>query len=288
MELARTLETLISTLFPSSWNSNFAVLGLLSLFGLSKWNTSANERPRILLRLSEFGLMLFSIHLVVHVFKSADLIFSSLGLRTVLPHLVIQIPRTSDSVPSVTYNIIAATTLFLLYILVWDFWQYWLHRFMHLGLPYAYLHHFHHSATMNILTSFRHSIPEYFFVFFSFNIPFSVLLSFSYPQVNMYFFYTFFTTVSLALHTRLWIPFRWLGYFLMLPNHHLLHHALDTKFFGSNYGNIITLWDRLFGTYTDPWQLSKSERDNIRTGGAISARGESMGFLGARDSSGVR
>ena len=42
------------------------------------------------------------------------------------------------------------------------------------------------------------------------------------------------------------------GKVLMSPAAHRLHHIRDEALMGANYGNTITLWDRLFGTYTDP------------------------------------
>ncbi len=43
-----------------------------------------------------------------------------------------------------------------------------------------------------------------------------------------------------------------LGRWLMSPAAHRLHHIDDLEMCGANYGNTLTLWDRLFGTYTDP------------------------------------
>lgn len=42
------------------------------------------------------------------------------------------------------------------------------------------------------------------------------------------------------------------GKVMMSPAAHRLHHIRDEALMGANYGNTITLWDRLFGTYTDP------------------------------------
>ena len=42
------------------------------------------------------------------------------------------------------------------------------------------------------------------------------------------------------------------GRWLMSPAAHRLHHILDQTLMGSNYGNMLTLWDRLFGTWRDP------------------------------------
>lgn len=42
------------------------------------------------------------------------------------------------------------------------------------------------------------------------------------------------------------------GKWLISPAAHRLHHIRDETLMGSNYGNMLTLWDRLFGTWRDP------------------------------------
>lgn len=43
-----------------------------------------------------------------------------------------------------------------------------------------------------------------------------------------------------------------LGKLLISPAAHRLHHIRDETLMGTNYGNTVTLWDKLFGTYCDP------------------------------------
>lgn len=43
-----------------------------------------------------------------------------------------------------------------------------------------------------------------------------------------------------------------LGKVLMSPSAHRLHHIRDEHLMGYNFGNTVTLWDKLFGTYLDP------------------------------------
>lgn len=42
------------------------------------------------------------------------------------------------------------------------------------------------------------------------------------------------------------------GRWLISPAAHRLHHIRDETLMGSNYGNMLALWDRLFGTWRDP------------------------------------
>ncbi len=43
-----------------------------------------------------------------------------------------------------------------------------------------------------------------------------------------------------------------LGRVLISPAAHRLHHVRDESLMGANYGNMLTVWDRLFGTWADP------------------------------------
>lgn len=43
-----------------------------------------------------------------------------------------------------------------------------------------------------------------------------------------------------------------IGRVLISPAAHRLHHIRDEALMGANYGNTVTLWDKLFGTYVDP------------------------------------
>jgi sterol desaturase/sphingolipid hydroxylase (fatty acid hydroxylase superfamily) len=43
-----------------------------------------------------------------------------------------------------------------------------------------------------------------------------------------------------------------LGKVFISPAAHRLHHIRDEELMGSNYGNMLTIWDQVFGTYVDP------------------------------------
>ncbi|GAA4404087.1 hypothetical protein GCM10023187_20900 [Nibrella viscosa] len=55
-------------------------------------------------------------------------------------------------------------------------------------------------------------------------------------------------------HANIQLP-RWaekaLGWLLVTPNMHHVHHHYVLPHTNSNYGNIFTVWDRLFGTYME-------------------------------------
>lgn len=70
-------------------------------------------------------------------------------------------------------------------------------------------------------------------------------------------------------HSHLWIRFgpRW-GRLLLGPAHHQLHHSADPAHFGHNLGNVLTLFDRLFGTFRMPEPRRQPLRFGVDDGAA--------------------
>jgi sterol desaturase/sphingolipid hydroxylase (fatty acid hydroxylase superfamily) len=54
-----------------------------------------------------------------------------------------------------------------------------------------------------------------------------------------------------GIHTerigRLWRP---IEYVFNTPSHHRVHHGSNEQYLDKNYGGILIIWDRLFGTFT--------------------------------------
>ncbi len=63
-----------------------------------------------------------------------------------------------------------------------------------------------------------------------------------------------------TLHTeavdRLWAPVEWV---FNTPSHHRAHHGAQAQYLDRNYGGILIVWDRLFGTF-------EPERERVRYG----------------------
>jgi hypothetical protein len=54
-----------------------------------------------------------------------------------------------------------------------------------------------------------------------------------------------------------WIPkLGWLELFLNTPSAHRVHHAANLEYLDANYGGVLIVFDRLFGTY-------RAERDDV-------------------------
>jgi len=67
-------------------------------------------------------------------------------------------------------------------------------------------------------------------------------------------FFTYFTHANISL--PIWID-KPLSYIFITPNVHKFHHHFERPWTDTNFGNIFSIWDRLFGTfvYDDPKKI---------------------------------
>ena len=128
-----------------------------------------------------------------------------------------------------------------------DLVYYWEHRLSHKLKYLWFFHEVHHSSRQfNLTTSFR----LHWFGRLTAPIVFAplILIGFKAEQVLLFFivnlFYQFF------LHTKLIGKLGILEGILNTPSAHRVHHAKNLQYIDRNFGGILMIWDRLFGTYT--------------------------------------
>jgi sterol desaturase/sphingolipid hydroxylase (fatty acid hydroxylase superfamily) len=131
-------------------------------------------------------------------------------------------------------------------MLVWDFAFYWMHRAEHeVRLLWA-SHVTHHSSEhYNLSTALRQTwtpYPEHLFL-----LPLA-WLGFEPTMVI--------ATFGLNLVYQFWIHTeaidrlpRWFEAVLNTPSHHRVHHGSNPRYLDRNYGGVLIVWDRLFGTF---------------------------------------
>lgn len=136
----------------------------------------------------------------------------------------------------------------ILAVVAVDFLYYWQHRLYHEIRLLWTLHNVHHSSPwMNFSTSFRLNWlgPLVAPIFL---IP-AVLVGFSLNSILVFFllnlFYQFF------LHTEAIGKIPYIEGWLNTPSAHRVHHGSNPKYIDKNYGGILMVWDRLFGTYQE-------------------------------------
>ncbi len=132
--------------------------------------------------------------------------------------------------------------LFLLTDLIW----YWYHRLAHEINILWMAHVVHHqSEDFNYTASTRITLLQAFIRtgFWSL-LP---LIGFPAGMITslllIHGLYPFF------IHTRLIGKLGVLEYILVTPSHHRVHHASDEKYLDKNYGDVLIIWDKLFGTF---------------------------------------
>lgn len=129
-----------------------------------------------------------------------------------------------------------------------DFSFYWFHRCSHrIGFWWA-SHVTHHSSPyFNFSTALRQSwIPFHTFVFW---LPLC-FMGFD-PLMVMTM-----QVISLAyqafLHTTRAPLAPWFEAVFNTPTHHRVHHASNPQVIDRNFGGVLIVWDRLFGTFAEP------------------------------------
>jgi sterol desaturase/sphingolipid hydroxylase (fatty acid hydroxylase superfamily) len=51
---------------------------------------------------------------------------------------------------------------------------------------------------------------------------------------------------------------KWLEYLIVTPRYHHVHHSDNPTHYRSNLGSLMTVWDRIFGTYFDPVKVKET------------------------------
>ncbi len=144
-------------------------------------------------------------------------------------------------------------------LLVGDlFGQYIPHYIMHKIKWMWKFHMIHHSDThVDVTTGTRHHPGEWLFretfmILGVFVMGMPVWLYFLYRSVAALM--THFNHANIIVPEKIDKPISWI---FVSPNMHKIHHHYMRPYTDSNYSNIFSLWDRLFGTfqYTDPKTL---------------------------------
>lgn len=140
-----------------------------------------------------------------------------------------------------------------------DFFGGWLvHLVQHKWWPLWKFHVVHHADNnVDVTTGLRHHPVESVLRGLFFLI--GVLVAGA-PIYAVMFFQTLLALFVQFTHANIHLP-RWLdrgmSYLFISPNMHKVHHHWVQPYTDSNYGAVLSVWDRLFGTFKklDPSQL---------------------------------
>lgn len=126
---------------------------------------------------------------------------------------------------------------------------YWYHRTSHTVRWFWATHAVHHSPNdLSFATAYRlgwtgllSGTPLFFLPLVLLGFPPELVLA----ALAVNLLYQFW------LHTQ-WIPrLGWLEWLLNTPSHHRVHHASNAEYLDANYGGVVIVFDRLFGTLVE-------------------------------------
>ena len=136
--------------------------------------------------------------------------------------------------------------VWVLGIVLQDFCFYWYHRFSHRVRLFWGAHVNHHSSqAFNFTTALRQSwtTPLYSSAFF---IPLPLL---GFHPVVVYTLQSISLIYQFFLHTETVGRLGPLEWVLNTPSHHRVHHGSNPEYIDRNYGGILIVWDRWFGSF---------------------------------------
>jgi sterol desaturase/sphingolipid hydroxylase (fatty acid hydroxylase superfamily) len=129
-----------------------------------------------------------------------------------------------------------------------DLAYYWWHRLSHeVNFLWA-AHAVHHqSEDYNLAVALRQAILTSFT-----SLPFYYPMAFLGVPPIVYATMTAVSTLyQFWIHTELVGKLGFVEAILNTPSHHRVHHAVNPQYLDRNYGAILIVWDRLFGTYAE-------------------------------------
>ena len=131
--------------------------------------------------------------------------------------------------------------------LVQDFTGYWMHRLNHRINIFWNRHIIHHSSEeFNLSCALRQSISETIHFGALLMIPAALL---GVPAHVFAILAPIHLFMQFWYHTRLINKMGWLEKIIVTPSHHRVHHAINPEYIDKNYGQILIVWDKLFGSF---------------------------------------
>ena len=161
---------------------------------------------------------------------------------------------------------------FGLSVLVIDFLAYWAHVMRHRVKWMWRFHEIHHvQRDLNALTAKRTHIIDYTISRLCWLAP-TALLGLHYLGPAIVWLIAR-EGLQYLQHANTPIGFHRIRHLVVTPAVHRLHHSTDRRDLHRNYGNVFSIWDRMFGTFADPdgpapdtgvkYELGPNELDDV-------------------------
>ncbi|MCE4557081.1 sterol desaturase family protein [Roseateles cellulosilyticus] len=136
----------------------------------------------------------------------------------------------------------------VLAVVMYDLCDYWLHRVSHESALFWAAHAVHHqSEHFNLSTALRQE-SLYGVMGWPFFLPMALL---GVPTRLFALAGTVVLFYQFWIHTEHIGRLGWLDRVFSTPSNHRVHHAVNPAYLDRNYGAILVLWDRLFGSFAE-------------------------------------
>ena len=229
--------------------------------------STLEQRPLERMAFLVGGLLLFwiiegSIPLLQMQYKKNKLRHATVNFSFTIMHLIIHtflailIIKISDWCRINEFGLVywfntnVAVTIVISFFVL-DFFGGWLVHFTEHQIPILWRFHVVHHADNNVdvTTGLRHHPIESLLrgLFFFMGIALSGA-----PMYAVMIFQTLLIIATAFTHANIKLPRKLdkaLSYFLVSPNMHKVHHHFQQPYTDSNYGAVLSIWDRIFGTF---------------------------------------
>lgn len=146
------------------------------------------------------------------------------------------------------FNIKAGVFTWILLFLLTDLVWYWYHRLAHEINAFWAVHVVHHqSEDFNYTVSARITVFQAV-VRCGF---WSVLPLIGFPPEMVATFLLIHGLYPFFIHTQALGKWGWFEKFMVTPTHHGIHHASNPEYLDKNYGDVLIIWDKMFGTFAE-------------------------------------
>jgi sterol desaturase/sphingolipid hydroxylase (fatty acid hydroxylase superfamily) len=133
-------------------------------------------------------------------------------------------------------------------LVFYDFSYYWLHRAGHRVAVLWAAHVVHHqSESYNLSTALRQTSSG-FVLSWIFYLPMALV---GVPPLVFGVVALIDLLYQFWVHTQQVGKLGWFDRWFCSPSNHRAHHAVNDRYIDKNYGGILIVWDRLFGTYVE-------------------------------------
>lgn len=146
------------------------------------------------------------------------------------------------------FKIESSVTSWILLFLATDLLWYWYHRFGHKINLFWAAHIVHHQSD-----DFNYTVAARITIFQAIarGLFWSVLPIIGFKAEMITILLLIHGTYPFFTHTQLVGKLGWLEHIIVTPTHHKLHHSSNAEYLDKNYGDMLIIWDKIFGTYVE-------------------------------------